>query len=256
MKKCIMGFVIGFAAFAQATVIIEGKYEFEIGALLSDSSGSLDLLAADASQGTTGAKVGTGYLQAGGNNSIVYNAASAVFGHIDTSNFAIGTWVRTADKSVTGTALALGGYAVDGLNLGVNSSGEWAAAYDNQFANGITSPVGSTVAVQENTWTHLAVICDGGQSTFYVNGVAQGASSGYASPNLDYMHFAASPPERVFSGDFDDMYVLSFDDAATTRDILTTMGIPEPVSLGLLGMAGALLLLFRRFIHSRQSITV
>jgi alpha-tubulin suppressor-like RCC1 family protein len=113
-------------------------------------------------------------------------------------------------------------------------SGGWGIiiAADNTYQGllgGLTA-FGTNVATA-NVWTHLALVCSGGTSTLYVNGVpAGGTSSGMYIPQGNFALGAPpqSPTSQFFSGLIDEVRVFTFAPGQfTTSDLLLKVWTPR-----------------------------
>jgi autotransporter-associated beta strand protein len=138
-----------------------------------------------------------------------------------TDNFGIECWAKPT---------VLGGGQVivyNGGTGGLAGSSGWGiiiaadGTYQGLFG-GITT-IGASLATA-NVWTHLALVCNNGTTTLYVNGVAAGTSS--AGPAFPQGNFAlAAPPQsptsQFFTGLIDEVRVFTFAPGQfTTNDLL------------------------------------
>jgi len=144
-----------------------------------------------------------------------------------TDNFGVECWVKPT---------ALGGGQVivyNGATGGLNSGG-WGIiiAADNTYQGlfgGLTA-FGTNVAMA-NVWTHLALVCSGGISTLYVNGVPSGgSSSGMYTPQGNFALGAPpqSPTSQFFTGLMDEVRVFTFAPGQfSTSDLLLKVWTPR-----------------------------
>jgi hypothetical protein len=93
------------------------------------------------------------------------------------NNVGVEVWVRTSDLAQANAHVFGTGTNANGLNIAYESVGDrgWSGAVANVAWVG--DGVG-TANYTANTWIHLALVRDSGTTTFYVNGVASGTSSG------------------------------------------------------------------------------
>lgn len=163
-----------------------------------------------------------------------------LYSGLQTNNFAFGIYASAA-------SLAAGNLG-DVFTLG-NSNGSFKLSLT---ANGweakmhvAGSSIGTVGAFAANEWVHLAVIRDNSQTTFYVNGVAQGGTFAGAPVN-NTPHLSVTPGgTSYFDGRLDEARVVTFTAGESTANVLNTLQVPEP-SAALLGGLGLLALLRRQ----------
>lgn len=164
---------------------------------------------------------------------------SNVLTSLPTDNFAIGVYASAAGNATQGgDVIALGG-GNQAFKLSLDSTGWIASSHNVDY-------IGSAATFTADQWVHLALIRNNGITTFYVNGVAQGAT--YAGdPVHDTVHISVNPGGLTyFDGLIDEARIATFTSGESTANILGTLqGVPEP-STALLGGLGALILLRRR----------
>lgn len=181
----------------------------------------------------------TAYLDTSGAGNEGWYGSGTLFNSLATDNFAFGVYARAAGNTTQqGDVFTLGG-GTQAFKLTLSSSG-WVASSHN------VQEFGSAGTFVADQWVHLALIRSGSQTTFYVNGVAQGAAFGGA-PIHGAPHVSVTPGgSTFFDGLIDEARVVTFTPGESTSNILATLqGVPEP-SVVLLGGLGALALLRRR----------
>jgi hypothetical protein len=241
---------------ARATIITYAEYHLgEPGSLGAnnrpqDSSGNAHHLTTDISGSTaaTGAVSfhpnaagSTAYLDTTpvGNQGWYIPAAS--YATLPTDNFAFGVFAR-ASALHSGDVFTAGG-STGSFKLSMAANG-WGASANN--VAWISSASGNPGSFNANTWVHLALIRAGGQTTFYIDGVASSAPYG-GTPVNDAPHFAVSPGGATyFNGWLDEARVVTFTPGESAANVINALqAVPEP-STALLGVVGALALRLRR----------
>lgn len=157
-------------------------------------------------------------------------------------NVAIGVYARaSAIGGNTGTIFGTGDGG--GLDLSLAGNG-WAGSLFN--VDWVGPDDGVTGSFTPGTWVHLALIRDSGLTTFYINGIPQGASLATAPVNSS-PHLSVKPGgSAYFDGQIDEARAVTFDSGESTAAILNTLqGIPEPSSAAFLAV-GCLALVRRR----------
>ncbi len=136
-----------------------------------------------------------------------------------TDNFAIGIYARAASNAAAnqGDILCSAGSGDGTFKLSLASG--WVASAHNIVY------IGTTATFTPNTWAHLALIRSGGQTTFFVNGVAQGASYGPA-PTLGAVCLGSFGGISVFDGQMDDARIVTFSAGETPLHILAALQSP------------------------------
>ncbi len=165
------------------------------------------------------------------------------YASLPNDNVAIGVFAK-ASAIVGNTGTIFGTGDGGGLDLSLSSNG-WAGSLFNVAWVGPAGGVsGSFVA---DTWVHLALIRADGLTTFYIDGVPQGAAVANAVTNSS-PHISVSPGGATyFSGGIDDARAVFFDSGESTAAVLNALqGIPEPSSALCLAFAGLALARRRR----------
>ncbi|MFI4861151.1 MAG: LamG domain-containing protein [Phycisphaerales bacterium JB063] len=192
------------------------------------------------------AQVGTGSLLLDGTGSVDLGAQAAANGLAQST---LSVWVNIETQNDTlGISAIFANDGFDANDLHLN----WAANLFNgdagfQAANP-NAPFPLEHVDQAGTgWTHLALVTDGSDISFYVNGVLSASSDALGAP-LDFGGDATigswSNQERTFVGRVDDFRI--YDIALTGAQVAEVAGVPEPGSMALLGLGGLALLRRRR----------
>ena len=174
-------------------------------------------------------------------NAGYYNLGS--FSSLPTDNVAIGVYARaSAIGGNTGTIFGTG--AGGGLDLSLAGNGWAGSIFGVSWVGPADGVVGSFVA---DTWVHLALVRADGLTTFYIDGVPQGAAVA-AAPANSSPHLSVSPGGgSFFDGGIDDARAVTFDSGESTAAVLDALrGIPEPSSAALVGAACLALVRRRR----------
>lgn len=173
-------------------------------------------------------------------------AFGANFSGLATNNFGVEIWVRTSNLTQNADVLQINGTNSGSLKIGFLNGG-WASSYhglswigDNPFNNG------NSQTPTANEWTHLAVIRDGGVSTFYIDGVAQAGTT-----NSTPVHGAGSQlsvnsgGSPSFTGDLDELRIFTFGEQDNPVEFLNLTAVPEPAS-GAMALVGLGAMAMRR----------
>ena len=183
-----------------------------------------------AAPGSTNA---TEYRPAGANTGS-YGASSA---GIPNDNFGIEIWARSHNINQTVNDLFVLQGAANGSVSFRAGNGVWAAHIFNIDWVGAVSGVGQTAF--ENEWTNLAIIRENGESTFYIDGIAQ-AGTTFGAPSFGAasggIHLGVTPGGATyFDGDLDSARIFTFDpnvdDPVAALSINAT--VPEPHSIAM-----------------------
>ena len=122
-----------------------------------------------------------------------------------TDNYGMEAWVRSGTGTGNAVVAYNGNTATSGFGL-FRLGSTWIYLYGGvEF--------GPAAPVVPGAWTHLAVVRDSGTSTFYVNGVAVGPSSGGApNPPAGGMAIGGNPNFAVefLDGSVDEVRIFSF----------------------------------------------
>ena len=154
-----------------------------------------------------------------------------------TDNFGIEAWVNADDTSGNELIAYNGNTSSSGWGL-YRFGTTWGALYGGLALWGHTGPLTT------GTWTHLALVKDSGTATFYVNGTAGPTrTSGPAVPNGSMWVGGHSAGEE-FGGLIDEVRVFTFTAGQFSTDDLLYPVVPEPASMALALLGGAVL--FRR----------
>jgi hypothetical protein len=169
--------------------------------------------------------------------------ASGLFSGLSVDDFAFGVFASAASLAGTqGDVFTVGG-SNGSLKVSLAGNGWAASAHNVAWIGGNDGVSGSFTA---DTWVHLDMIRSGGATSFYINGVPQGASYG-GTPVNDTPHLSVAPGgSAYFDGLMDEARVVTFSPGESTGNILNALqGIPEP-STAMLGGLAAIGLLRRR----------
>jgi hypothetical protein len=146
------------------------------------------------------------------------------------NNFGIEAWVApSAFSGVPGTHLIAhnGDPMANGWGLMVETDGAGTAIYHGEYGGSIMIGAGFGRAA---AWTHVALVCDNGTSTLYVNGVASGSSS--LPPDSPAGGFTIASSRQLFFGGLfmgaiDEVRVFTFAPGQfSTADLLVNQQFP------------------------------
>ena len=155
------------------------------------------------------------------------------FASLPSNNVGIGVYARaSAIAGSTGTIFGTGDGG--GLDLGLHANGWAGSLFNVDWVGPAGGVAGSFVA---DTWVHLALIRADGLTTFYIDGVPQGASLATAPVNSS-PHISVSPGGfAYFDGGIDEARAVTFDSGKSPTAVLNTLrGIPEPSSAAFLAV--------------------
>ena len=241
---------------ARASIITYAEYHLgEPGSLGAnnrpqDSSGNAHHLTTDisGSTATTGAlgfhpnaAGSTAYLDTTPAGNQGWYIPAARYATLPSDNFAFGVFARASALN-SGDVFTVGGSTGSfKLSLAVNG---WGASANN--VAWISTASGNVGSFTADTWVHLALIRAGGQTTFYIDGVASSAPYG-GTPVNDAPHIAVSPGGATyFNGWLDEARVVTFTPGESAANVINALqAVPEP-STALLGLVGVLALRLRR----------
>ena len=85
----------------------------------------------------------------------------------------------------------------------------------------------SQTAISENQWHHVAVVCNAGQVTYYLDGVADGTATGGIGFNADNM--GDDPGSETFKGGVDEVRV--YNGALSAAQVAALASPPPPAGL-------------------------
>ena len=165
------------------------------------------------------------------------------FTSLPNNNVAIGVFAKaSAIAGSTGTIFGTGDGG--GLDLALHANGWAGSLFNVAWVGPADGVIGSFTS---DTWVHLALIRADGLTTFYIDGVPQGASLATAPFNSS-PHMSVSPGGfSYFDGGIDEARAVFFDSGESTAEVLGALrGIPEPSSVAFLGVAGLALVRRRR----------
>ena len=134
------------------------------------------------SEYTVGENKGSGYFDGNGDYLTVANTSAGAFG---TDDFTLEFWIyNIANASSFGVPIS--------SYNGINTQKHWSLHVDRDaegniyWYSSITVGINSSVKLNKNSWTHIAVARSSGTTTMYVNGVSGGSfsdSTNYVTPN-------------------------------------------------------------------------
>jgi len=256
-KTKILTAIISSALLSGASATVTLVHHYSLGesgsGLPTDSVGGADFTATTGTAPT--AQVGAASASIGSTHYLSYTGGSYSTGanllDLPTDNFAVGLWVRTSEilgsrkdtKIFQGKSAGTGDidFQLSDAKSGANDA--WAASVSGKTWVGPVRGVdGSAVA---NTWAHLAWVRDGGDNSFYIDGV-QYNLGGDDAPAWGKSAFLGTD-QNAIPMDLDDLRIYTFDageGAAAVNAMFSA--VPEPSSVALLGLGGIAFLLRRR----------
>ncbi len=137
-------------------------------------------------------------------------------------DYGIEIWVLPQDNGVAGGS---GGWIFSsgqtgGVALRVNTS-TTGPSYIDAFILGSSIPIGSQVAIDTNRWMHLAIVNDGGITTFYTNGVPCGLSdTNHATTSGGDVYIGSPGDNQAFDGYLDEARMFTFAAGAFSTNFL------------------------------------
>jgi len=139
-------------------------------------------------------------------------------------NYGIEIWVLPQDNGIAG---GTGGWILSsgqsgGVAFRVNAP-VGNPSYIDAFDVGNSMSIGSQVPLDTNQWMHLALVNNGGITTFYTNGIACGPSvtNGTSTPAGDVYAISAPGDNQAFYGFLDEARMFTFAAGAfSTNDLL------------------------------------
>ncbi|MCU1275856.1 MAG: putative outer rane adhesin like protein [Bryobacterales bacterium] len=185
---------------------------------------------------------------AGSAVSMLFSSSTAdVYFHIPqltavTDNFGLEAWVKSsAIGAGNGESIIAynGAHGSDGFGLVRAESATPTGGLSATYAGMLGSATVGFVAVPDQTWTHLAIVRDGGTSTFYVKGIPVGSSTLTATAaTQDFSVGAAycavcggpNPSTEHLDGWVDEVRLFTFDAGKFNPSDLSDQPIPEPAT--------------------------
>lgn len=152
-----------------------------------------------------------------------------------TDNFGVETWVKAASTTpVNGTQAAI----LYNGNFGSNGFGLYQVGDQYQGVLGASVNFLGSAPVTGD-WVHLALVRDGGLTTFYANGVDMGSTIDIAplpaSPSFSLA--ALGSGDDPFAGHIDEVRSFTFEAGQfNPSDLLYFVPEPSSLALGILGM--------------------
>lgn len=129
---------------------------------------------------------------------------------LNTSAFTISAWIKR-DSGTTNASIVSKRDAAytEGYDFRINGSGNLEMSW-----NGGTVSLTSSVAIPENEWHQVAVICSGGTATLYIDGVPDTSASSLAAPVATTQSFLIAAADGYdlnttdfFAGNIDEVRV-------------------------------------------------
>lgn len=236
-KQTVSSILIGLSVAARAEVTVIHEYRLgEEGSLGTDNRPLDSVGGADFSipiRGTSAllategvfAPGSTAYLDTSSSHNTGWYGADFSTS-IPTDNFAFGVFARaTGNTSQIGDIFTIGGGSPNGtLKLSLGNNGWASSAHNVVWIGGLNGVVGS---LTPNKWVHLALIQKNGTTTFYLDGVAQpGIYRGVPQRNTGHLSVAPGATS-YFDGHIDEARVVTFDENASTAEILSALEQPS-----------------------------
>jgi len=261
--------LLGGLCVSSATVTVQGWWHLDSSQPITDSSGNNHTFGsaystAPATGGQVAAQVinngaggpldGTGYtsrqcievgIGVGGKRQ---SSMWAIGYNPPPQNYGIEIWVLPQDNGIAGGS---GGWILSsgqtgGVALRVNQGSGGGKSYIDAFILGTSTPIGGQVPIDTNNWMHLAIVNEGGITTFYTNGVACGPSdTNNATASAGDAYCLSAPGDnQAFYGYLDEARMFTFAAGAfSTNDLLLRpagpqiIGQPQSASVWLGGAA-------------------
>lgn len=265
----IVAAVAVMASSAQANISGDAILLMDVlgGGVTSDSSGN----GFDGSQEGSGATLSSDSARGGNDNKSISLDGATGFTitndveAIDLSDsFSIATWVKFASIGSNQTFFygkEAPAYDGRGMTLSYRNSEGGVGRLSVNGSGGGAEVFGATPLVDADTWYHIVGVVDRSSNTasLYVNGALDGSTdiSGLGDTHIEAGHsgtyrmnfgteFNASGPVEGLQGLLDEGVVLTRAVSATEVQNLYANGIPEPATLGLMGVGMVLMLRRRR----------
>ena len=251
MKKTIQLIIatLSLCGVSQGAVVLTHHYSLgEVAGDVTDSVGSSDF-----DTGTApGSALGGASATIGSTAHATYGAgefsSGADFSSLATDNIAISVWFRTAALPTGGAQLFRTNESNGGPDLLIHRGDDFIYNAWGSSKTGISwigpnrGVDGSVIA---NTWAQLAFVRDNGTATFYLNGVAQGPTSGATIAHG--LSGALGDISGASAIDVDDLRIYTFANGEGAAAVAASaLAVPEPSSSALLGLGGLALVLRRR----------
>ncbi len=148
--------------------------------------------------------------------------------NVPATDFGVELWVKPDQSGGEGVIVYTGNPGADGWGIIENgTTGTFSALFGGKVVFG----AGAMVVGQ---WTHLAFVCTGTSSTFYINGVASSTSveqlPGAQGLTMRLAAAPADPPATFFKGKLDELRIFTFAPGAfTPADLLCNLPPVPPV---------------------------
>ena len=154
---------------------------------------------------------------------------NAPFAALDNDNFAFGIYARASSNTVIDGefqqhVFQTGDRGQASVRISLAANG-WEASYQPVGNFPFTEvSIGSPGSFVPNEWVHLAVIRSNGETSFYINGVAQGPPETTTTPAHGNAHLGINPGGTAsFQGDVDAMRALTFTYGESVASIIAAL---------------------------------
>lgn len=245
----VLGGIVSMAAPAGATISVIANYRMGEADPGATAGNAANASAVDSAGGAPLSLLGAGALYSGvtgvsGSSLSVDFSAPGSYGQGSpvvnlTDNWGMEAWVQSDDPGSISAVVYNGNSGTSGMGI-------------YQFGGNFIGLVGGLAFVGSTpitgNWTHLAMVLEGGVSTFYVNGVANASGPNPNSP-AGYFGIGARPTDGAeqFDGRIDEVRLFTFEPGAfSPADFQTSAVVPEPALSVLLAIGLATAGLRRR----------